>query len=739
MGRFAKHLAPLALLAAGLALRMADPPALEDARLRVFDHFQALRPRPYVPAPVRVVDIDEESLDRLGQWPWPRDLVARLAGRLREHDAAALAFDVVFAEPDRTSLAVFLRGLKGEAARRALSEAAAEGASLDHDEALAAVIAGGRAVTGFALVERSARADPAVKAGFAFAGQDPLPFAPRFAGAVASLPPLEAAAAGNGALNVIPDRDGVVRRLPLVLASGDRLHPSLALEALRVAQGARGYAIKSTDAHGVPGFGAKTGISSLKVGDFVAPTDANGQLWLYDTGAVPDRSIPAWQVLADGFDGGAVAGAIVFVGSSAVGLHDLRATPLSGAAPGVTLHAQAAEQILLGAFLHRPDWATGAEVVFLLVVGLALVAALPRLGALASGAVGAASLALALAASWFAFAETGLLFEPIYPALVVLLVYLASSLVGYLATERERQRVRGAFSRYLAPALVERLAASSETLRLGGETRDMTILFCDIRGFTALSERLDAAALTHLVNRFFTPMSAAILEHGGTVDKFIGDCVMAFWNAPLDDPEHARHACRAALDMAARMEPLNRELAGEAEAANRPFIPVRIGIGLNTGACCVGNLGSEQRFDYSVIGDPVNIASRFEGLTKTYGVEIVIGESTRGLAPEFAAVELDLVLVAGKSTPVRVYALVGDADVAAGAAFRALAAEHAEMLDAYRARRFAEAAGRLARCQEIGRGFELDRVWRLYDDRIHELAKAPPDRAWNGVYASAKG
>ena len=262
--------------------------------------------------------------------------------------------------------------------------------------------------------------------------------------------------------------------------------------------------------------------------------------------------------------------------------------------------------------------------------------------------------------SWYAFDAFGWLVDPIYPAIALTAIYLAGTLFVFLRTERERNRVRHAFSHYMAPALVERLADDPSRLKLGGETRDMTLLFSDVRGFTTISEGLDAEELTRFLNSLFTPLSNIILDEQGTIDKFMGDAVMAFWNAPLDDSAHPSHACSAALRMMNEMESLNARWREEAEAKGRNFKPVRLGIGLNTGICCVGNLGSETRFDYSVIGDNVNVASRLEGQSKTYDVGTVVGESTTARAPDFAFLELDLLKVKGKTEATRIFALLGD-------------------------------------------------------------------------------
>ncbi len=725
----------LALLFVGFALRATDPEIVRGLRLVVFDVFQRIEPRAYQPAPVRIVDLDDETLERLGQWPWPRTLVARLVARLTELGAAVVVFDMVFAEPDRTSpkqvLALWPDMPAVEALRRQSSELP------DHDRVLAETIAGGNVVTGFVLTHGGLPRRPAAKKGFAFGGDSPLPFVPNFTGAVVNLAEIEAAAAGNGSFNLSAERDGIIRRMPLVLRIGDDLYPSLTLEALRLAQGGRpSFIIKSSGASGEASFGAHTGINHVKVGTFAVPTDSLGRMWLHFTGPVPERFIPAWKVLEPGFPRDAVEGFIVLVGTSAAGLKDQRATPLDPVAAGVEIHAQALEQIILGDFLERPDWATGAEIIFLVVLGLVLIVLLPLVGALWCAVAGGMAATGAFAFSWYAYDQWNWLTDPVYPSMFVMLIYLVESLVGFLRTEAEKRQVRGAFGRYMSPALVEQLANNPDQLKLGGEMKDMTLLFCDIRGFTGISEiyKSDPEGLTRLINRFLTPMTDLILDRRGTIDKYMGDCIMAFWNAPLDDEHHARNACDSALGMMKRLTQLNDELRAEAEAEGKPYMPIKIGIGLNSGGCCVGNMGSEQRFDYSVLGDDVNLAARLEGQSKTYGVDIVIGENTFARAGAFATIELDLIKVKGKDEAVRIYALLDERGAADAPGFKAFNQRHLAMLAAYRGQQWQRARELVAECRKLNGG--LDELYDLFDDRLVGYEVDPPGPDGKGVFVA---
>ena len=726
---------PGLLLLLALILRVNEPAFVEQLRNLVFDSYQRLAPRTYEPQPVRIVDIDEESLKRLGQWPWPRDRLARLVDRLDAMGAAAIVLDILLAEPDRMA-PENLTALWPDRPEFAPLRAGIMDLP-DPDATLATSLARTAAVTAFALTarpdgDRHDSRTPAVKAGFAHAGDDPRRFAPSFAGVTMALPALEAAARGNGSVNATPDIDGTIRRVPLLLRLGDHLYPSLAAEALRVAQGAGGYVVKASDASGERSFGAATGINHLRIGRAVVPTDAQGRVLLYDSGHVAARFVPAWRVLEPDFDPAAIAGLIALVGTSAEGLKDVKATPLDPAMAGVEVHAQLLEQMLSGVYLQRPDWATGAEVLYLTLFGIVLVVFIRRIGALLSALVAATAIMIAVVLSWAAFAWQGWLLDPLFASLVALLVYLSGSLIGYLRTEREKWQVRGAFGRYLSPVLVEELTRHPERLRLGGEMRELTLMFCDIRGFTNIAEGLDPQALTRLINNFLTPMTAVIQGKGGTIDKYIGDCIMAFWNAPLTDPDHARNAIRAALAMRAELRRLYDVWDGQAVREGRAAQRIEIGIGLNTGFCCVGNMGSEQRFDYSVLGDAVNVASRLENLSRTYGVDLVIGQQTAEQAPEMALIEIDQVRVKGRATPIAIYTALGDADLRNSDLFRELSGAHAAMLAAYRRQDWPEAARALAACRALGE--ILAPLYELYDRRIAAFAATPPTQEWDGVF-----
>jgi adenylate cyclase len=720
------RLIPLLLLLLALAIRTYEPALVTQLRLAIFDQYQSIKPRGFTPLPVRIVDIDEESLKRLGQWPWPRDMLAQMVSRAAQAGAAAVVLDVLLAEPDRLSPSNWLRllpaGSEYENLRKALT------AQASPDQILADSLGSADTVVGFALTAKagtSASGGPVLKGGFAEAGDPSGPFMLAFGGHVPALAALQATASGYGALSLVPDSDGVVRRAPLFVTVADKVVPSIDAEALRVAQGASTYVVKSTNASGEASWGGAGGVVSARIGALTVPTDRHGRVWIRYAAQLA-TTVPAWQLLNGDVDPAALAGHIVLLGSTAAGLARPQPTPLGTMSSAIQIRAQLLETLISEHFLERPDWANGAEILLALVLGLALLWLLPKWGPLWCALIALAAVGSAIGGSWLAFAHQGLLLDPAYFSCVILVVYLAQSLKVYFSSESERRYVRSAFSRYLSPALVEDLARDPARLRLGGETRDLSIMFCDIRGFTKISERYSPQDLTRLINRFLTPLTQAILDRKGTIDKYMGDCIMAFWNAPITVPGHAREACHAALAMLEALAALNRELSAE-DADN-----LRIGIGINTGSALVGNLGSEQRFDYSVLGDAVNLASRLEGQSKTYGVDVLLNENVVDSAPAMATLELDLVQVVGKSEPARIFTLLGDETLAASPAFQTLRADQARMLGAYRAREWDEACQVLDQLRQSGWD-ALDGYFTMFRERVQAFKVSPPGSDWDGV------
>lgn len=717
---FLPIIVPAIFLAMAVVLLRAQCEPVERLQNSVFDAYQRLKPRPYEDAPVRIVDIDDESLSRLGQWPWPRTLIATAVDRLTEMGAASIAFDIVFPEADRTSPAQILplwsRTREGR-------EVALRGQKLpDHDHVFAQAIAASHVVLGSFLSPLGNKAVPLVKTTFAFQGENPLPLLDRLEGAVINRPELEQAAAGNGSFTYIPENDGIIRRVPLVMRLNDHLIPSLAAEALRVAQGARTIAIRSL---------ASGGIDKIKIGRLSVPTDAKGRLWVYFSDSAPERTIPIWKIFEKGFDARALSGSILFIGTSAAGLRDQRATPLQSITPGVEIHAQVAEGILLHRFLFRPDWSIRAETAYLSLLGVLLIVILQRRIPILGGALCCLSIAAACALSWWAFSRRHLLFDPLFPSLAVALVYVSSSLTSYLQSEGERRKIRNAFRYYLSPELVDQLARNPDKLKLGGEMRRMTYHFCDIEGFTSISEFYEPYALIRLLNTFLSPLTEIILKHHGTIDKYIGDCIVAFWNAPLDDSRHATNACLAVIEMHERLKILNEQRRREAEKAGRKFFPIHIRTGLNTGESIVGNMGSDQRFSYSVIGDDVNLASRLEGANKFFGTHIMASKATVDEAGGAVEVRsLGQVRVVGKAVPITVFELLSKKGELSEAWKKALPL-YEKGLKEFFSREYSQAASSFEAVLSI---IPKDGPSSLYLKMASDYAHLPPMEEWDGVF-----
>ena len=662
----------LVIVAILTILRASDPPLLRQARAVAFDEYQRIAPRAFQDMPVHVVDIDEASLKEFGQWPWPRDRMAKLVDRLSAMGASAIAFDILFSEPDRLSPRTVVRDIAG-------IDPSLLARLPDNDEIFAQAIVGKPVVLGFAL-SNEGNSRPEMKAGFAFTGEPPFNATPRMLGATPLRPQLEANAAGIGHISLTPgDPSSVVRTVPLLLSDGKQLYPNLALEALRVAQAASTYLL--ADAPDVPDT-----ITQIKIGEFVVPVTAAGELWLYVTPDNAGRYISAREVLTDGnIPAGTAAridGSIVFVGTSAAGLQDIRTTALGENVPGVSLQAQIVEQILSGHFLSRPDWADGLEILSIAVAGSLLVFLTTFLSPAVALACGLSITALALAASWSAFIYGGLLFDPLAPIVSGSITHFAATAFRFLVIDRERREVRLAFGHYLSPSLLYRIEHTQNALRLGGDDRELTVMFVDVRNFTEISERLTPAEVVGFLNTFLDALSRHVIAHEGTLDKFIGDSIMAFWNAPVDVSDHPGKAVRAALGMRETLARLNAEDA----FGFGPAHTVGIGIGIHTGLACVGNMGAETHFNYSAVGDTVNVAARIETACKDVCFDILISESTANRAPQYALLEAGDLPLKGKSTRTQTFAVIGDDHVAASAEFHDLKTIHQQMIAALASR-----------------------------------------------------
>ena len=715
-----------ALLIGFAALRVADPAPVEEIRVRTFDAFQRIEPRKKTIRPVTIVDIDDKSLEKLGQWPWPRTRLADLVTELTRLGAVVIAFDAVFSEPDRLNPAFAadtFRNLDPEtrAKLRALPS---------NDQIFAEAIKASRVVLGESgLPEEIAALDKTLPVtGVAMLGEEPQRFMFDFPGLLRNVPVLEHAAAGRGLFTIRPERDGIVRRVPMIMQAQGQTMPSLTFEMLRVATGSGTILIKAEEA----------GIKSLGLKGIQVPTDHNGQLWVHYARNDASIYVPAVNVLEKNVAPDMIAGKLVLVGTSAVGLNDIKTTPVSRAMPGVEIHAQVLESTLSGDVISQPIYGIIVEFVTALLFGLLVIAFAPLFGPVTLVALGAAFGSLLIGMSAYFYTQNRLLIDFTYPLMSTTAIYLTLIFSSFVREQAQRRQIRSAFGQYLSPALVEQLAQSPEKLVLGGEEREMTIMFSDMRGFTSISEtyKNDPQGLTALMNRFLTPLTNAILNRKGTIDKYMGDAIMAFWNAPLDDKDHELNACEAALDMLERVDELNQARELEAKEEGRPFIPLNAGIGLNTGTCVVGNMGSDQRFDYSVFGDSVNLASRLEGQSKEYGFPIIVGSKTAlSVKDRFAILELDFIMVKGKKEPEVIYAIAGRADTAQSGRFQRLRNLTIEMLACYRHRDWDGALAAIARGRRTDEANSLELLYNLYEARIRGYLENPPPENWNGAFA----
>ena len=726
------RIAALSILLALMALRTMDPVPVEELRLRIFDFYQRLAPRPEGPQPVVIVDIDDESLAELGQWPWPRTRLAELVDAIAEAGAVAIAFDFVLAEPDRTSPLELARGLSqlDDSVRSKLEALESNDTVLARSLARTKVVV---AQSGF--IQKTVPVDsvePAEEAQIGILGPDPRPFLVSFPNLLQNVTEVEHAASAKGLFSIRADADGVVRRVPAVMTAGGRLKAALAIELLKVASGADALLLRVTD----------NGIESLSFAGLTVPTDANGRVWLRYNGHDPKRFISARDVL--GRNGEAMqgmSGKLVLIGTSAVGLLDIKTTPVDPAMPGVEVHAQLVENIVSDTLLHRPSYAVGAEVMTALAAGLLTIYLVPVVGALTVLAVGVLLSGVLVGGAFSAFLQHGILIDASYPLVSSIAVFWTLVFVNYFREERQRRQIRSAFGHYLSPDFVEELARNPHRLELGGETKELTILFSDVRNFTSISElyKSNPQGLTRLMNRLLGPLSDAVVHNRGTIDKYIGDSIMAFWNAPIDDAQHAAHACTAAIEMLAAIDRLNEERRTETLSGEEPAVHLAIGIGINTGETVVGNMGSEARFNYTVLGDTVNLASRLEGQTKVYGVPIVIGARANALVEDrFATVPLDIVQVKGKSQAEPIFALLGAEAVRADPEFAMLKSAQRSLVEALAARRWSEAGALVQQSEALMLGFGLDVLLELYNRRIAEHVQAPPIPTRTVAEASAQ-
>jgi len=629
----------LLTIASAAFLQLSNPLPLQTLRNTTFDQLQRFQPRTYQDAPVRIIDIDDESLKRLGQWPWPRTRLAKLLAALKQAEPKAIAFDILFAEADRTSPQAMLNLWPvSQDLRRLLAKLP------DHDRIFAEEMAGSRVVIGFSPDDTSSAEPqpPPSKARFVEIGGSPKPYLPPIQGFVAPLPPFEEAAEGIGALTFIPDADGIIRKIPLLLNYRGTLVPSLAAETLRIAQQAKNFTITSGIENGA-------GISEIRIGKITVPTTAQGEIWIHYTRPEARRLIPAWKILSGNIPAAELQGRILLIGASAQGLMDLRFSPHGDIIPGSEIHAQALEQMLSGNHLLRPSWSNSLELLIFTLSGVAVGLITLNAGALASFGVFMLTLACLWLGAWQTYQSHHLLVDPMVPGAGLGLVFLVASVFRHLYSERRQRWVKEAFSRYISPNRVEHLIEHPEALELGGRRQVCSFVFSDLADFTGLMESMDPGEAVALLNHYLDEMIAIAFLHHGTLDRIVGDAVAIMFSAPLEQKDHQRRALECAIDMQRFAHRYSQDL----NAKGIRFGQTRIGV--HTGEVIVGNFGGNTIFDYRALGDPVNTASRLEGANKYLGTSICVSEATLIGCPDIPARPIGRLRVKGKSIALQVF------------------------------------------------------------------------------------
>jgi len=728
-----------------IALYIWNPGPVNFARLKVFDYYQQAKPREIpTPAnkPVTIIDIDEQSLENIGQWPWPRNIIAKLVQNAMQMGAVLIAFDIVFSEPDGKDLSIVAKNTEGLTPDMKKLIAS----RVTNDQILANVIAKSRVVLGQAgrTNETDGVKGPPAKKSIGIRKMsrnalDPKFFLNNFPSLVRNIPLYENAAkknrfAGFGIFSAAPDEDGIIRNVPSFFVHDGNYFPALSIEMLRVATG-RQTVLAKTDVAGMLGVGVTKNLTVV--------TDKTGKIWPHFSKRDWDKYVPAYELLNGTADPTKIKGKMLILGTSAVGLRDIRSIPTERDIPGVEVHAQVIEAIAHQNYLSRPNFANAVEMTFILFGGLIMIVLVPWAGAKWTALAFVVTAAGAGGLSWYLFAEQKMLLDASFAIGSILLIYTTLTYTSYAREEAQRRQTRDAFSKYLSPDMVKRVAENPGELQLGGDQRPMTLLFCDVRGFTTISEQFDAVGLTDLINKLLTPLTNVILERKGTIDKYMGDCIMAFWNAPLDDDDQEYNGCVSALAMLAEMEPLNERLRLEAIEEGRKHIPLKVGLGLNTGPCVVGNMGSDMRFDYSVLGDAVNLAARLEGQSKSYGMNVVLGPTTRdAIKDRLATIDLDFIQVKGKTEGTYIYGLMGDEQTLHDPKFIEVRDLIAKFMDTYRAQKWDDASFLLSLMKAKGSDenrpwkldVNLDVLYDLYEERIRDYKKNPPAEDWDGVF-----
>jgi len=651
-----------------LAVRVVDPSFVESVRLRYFDTL--ITHKTPTKNNIVTVNIDETTLDQLGQWPLPRNEYSKLIEELYARHAGLVILDIMMSEQDR----------------------------MGGDSALADTLKKYPVVL-VNIPAQKTKNEPRAP-GSVVMGSDYLTRIVQYPGLIANIPALEENAVGIGGINTMPEIDGVNRRVPLIAAVDGKLYPSLAIEALRVAGNDSTFQVKLNE----------NGVEKMRIPAFgIISTDSLGRIWADWSQQNQQVSMSA---LPNDFNG-----AIVIVGPTAAGIANPIPTA-KGAVYPQDMQAAVLGTMINGVTIQRPDYADGLEIVAILLAGIILLVLTRWVYA------GLASIIIILSAgifsSYYLFSHYLWLFDISAFVIAIILVSLHAYGVKFISEFLQKQQIKKQFGTYLSPAMVEKLQKNPSLLRLGGEERELSILFTDVRGFTGISEHYgkDVQGLTKIMNRYMTAMTAKIIENEGTLDKYIGDAQMAFWNAPLDDANHAKNSVKTALAMLKDLEDFNAEIAKEGVPA------FGMGLGINTDVVVVGNMGSSQRFDYTCLGDGVNLASRLEGQSKPYGVKIVLGPKTAEyVMDEYPLIELDLIAVKGKKDPVKIYTLA-PIDDAMGWLL------HEKFLTAYREGLWVGARFYAEELRDKAWGGEMHKYYEMMLERMQDDVPAN----WDGVY-----
>nr|WP_269836552.1 adenylate/guanylate cyclase domain-containing protein [Rheinheimera soli] len=672
--------------------------------------------------PVVIVDIDEKSLQQVGRWPWSRQLVAQMLEQLTAAGASVVAFDVIFSEPERNPVQQVLQGAKQLSAEMT-EELQQLAPALDADQHFANSLENKDVVLGFLFQQEQLAVGQLPESYVLMDSEASQSSASHFAGYVANTAVLQQHSSGTGFINSSPDPDGFIRQAALLIRYQDKVYPSLALEAARLYALANELTVETAPLEQI------NTIVGVTVGNTRINTDLYGRVLIPYRG--PARSFPyisASDVLHGQVDKTLLKDAIVFVGTSAVGHADLRSTPVGVQYPGVEVHANVFEGLIYPELIHsHPDWAEALVFLFLVVLGLLMSLVFPSLGPVSLALSGGGLLLLTLGGNLYCWQVLKLDLPLTSSLLLILGLTLLNLIYGFFGASQQKARIKSIFDQYVPPAHIDEMLNHPESVSLDGKRKEMSVLFSDIRGFTSLSEKLSATELKTLLNRYFSPITKTIFEHHGTIDKYVGDMVMAFWNAPLDVKDHAELAVKAGFSMLKVTDELSKSFVLDGLPA------IDIGVGINTGEMNVGDMGSEYRRAYTVLGDAVNLGSRLESLTKYYGVRFLVSQSTVQQCQNIIFRSVDKVKVKGKTEAVAIYEPV-DASLVLNPDFAAALQQHEQALLLYSEQNWADAEVLWASLHQR----YSDKLYSLYLERLAHYRQHPPGADWDGVYTHAE-